>query len=114
MAAAWIGAGLALALAGRILSGGRPDRTWNPLVVALFLVPFGVLASSAYRVDAGGRLLLRVLRCALFAFLAIVALYFGVTLGGLAAAAGAVVIYTRFIRPRPQPNDPPTRKDDSK
>jgi hypothetical protein len=51
-------------------------------------------------VKSGRALVLRGLRAALFAFLAIEGFYFGVSLGGLAAAAGAFVIFTRFIRPR--------------
>jgi hypothetical protein len=47
----------------------------------------------------------RALRAALFAFLAIEAFYVGVSVGGLAAAAGAFIIFTRFIMPR-RPAEP--------
>lgn len=97
---AWIWIGLALVFAGRILSGGRSGGKLNVLVVALFLVPYAILAYAAYKVDASGTPLMRALRATLFAFLVIEAFYFGVSLGGLAAAVGAYLIYTRFIRPR--------------
>jgi hypothetical protein len=96
----WIWAGLALALIGRFLAANRPGRTPDLTILALFVLPYTILACAAFRLDTGRASVWRGLRAALFAFLAIEAFYFGVSLGGLAAAAGAFVIFTRFIRPR--------------
>jgi len=97
----WIWTGLALALIGRMLSMGRPDRTPGLWILAFFLPPYSILTYWAYTCDTGGaRPLLRGLRAALFAFLAVEAFYWGVSIGGLAAAVGAYMIFTRFIRPR--------------
>jgi hypothetical protein len=95
----WIWAGLALALIGRFLAANRPGRTPDLTILALFILPYAILTWAAYRLDTGRAAVLRGLRAALFAFLAIEAFYFGVSIGGL-AAAGAYVIFTRFIRPR--------------
>ena len=96
----WIWAGLALALVGRLLAANRPDKTLDLTILAFFVLPYAVLTFAAYRLDTGRATAWRGLRAALFAFLAIEVFYFGVSIGGLAAAAGAFVIFTRFIRPR--------------
>ena len=99
---AWIWIGLALALVGRILYGPHPGRGPGLATIAFFIVPFAVLTWITYRIDSAGAPFVRVLRAALFSFLAIEAFYFGISIGGLAAAAGAFVIFTRFIAPSRQ------------
>ena len=94
----WIA--LLLALAARVLSFGRPGRAPDPRTLALLLLPFAVLAYWTSTQDTGGGGLFRILRAALFAFLVIEAFYWGVSVGGAAAAIGAYVIFTRFIRPK--------------
>ena len=97
----WIA--LLLALAARVLSFGRPGRTPDPRILAFLLLPFAILAYWTYTRDTGRGRLFRVLRSALFAFLVIEAFYWGVSIGGAAAAIGAYAIYTRFIRPKRTP-----------
>ena len=104
----WIWIGLALAVVGRILYGPQPGKAPGLPVVAFFIVPFSVLAWIAYRIESPGAPLVRALRAALFAFLAIEAFYFGISIGVLAAAAGAFVIFTRFILPR-RPVEPASK-----
>src|SRR5262245_36506865 len=96
-------AGIALALAGRWLAYGRPHRHADLTIAAFFLLPFALLAAWAYGQDTGARGPLRWLRAALFAFLVVQAFYWGITIGGIASAVGAIAIYTRVIRPRPGP-----------
>lgn len=79
-----------------------PDPGACPLfVLAFFLVPFAVLTTLTYRLDTRTSPLTRSLRAALFSFLVLEALDLGITLGGLIAAASAVLIFNRFIRPTP-------------
>ena len=68
---------------------------------SFFLLPFALLAVWAYTEDSGAQGPLRGLRAALFAFLVVEAFYWGISLGGIAAAAGAIAVYSRLIRPRP-------------
>ncbi len=96
---AWIWIGLGLALIARVLSSGRPGRTPDLLIVALLLPPFAILARWTYTRDSGSARF-RVLRAALFAFLVTEAFYWGFRIGGAAAAIGAYMIFTRFIRPQ--------------
>lgn len=103
---AWVWTGLALALVGRMLSLSRPDRTPNLWILSFLFLPYSILTYWAYTHDTGHAHLLRGLRAALFAFLAIEAFYWGVSIGGIAAAVGAYMIFTRFIRPR-KPSAPP-------
>src|SRR5262244_1141373 len=98
---ALVGAGIGLALVGRWLSYGRPHRAPDFAIVAFFLLPLALLAVWAYTLDLGSPGPLRGLRAALFAFLVVEVFYWGISLGGIAAAVGAIVVYTRLIRPRP-------------
>ena len=93
----WIG--LALALIGKVLSMGRPDRKPDLGILAFLVLPYAILVYWAYTRGAGPSRLFRGLRAALFAFLVIEAFYWGVSIGGVAAAVGAYMIFTRFIRP---------------
>ncbi|HEV8117486.1 MAG TPA: hypothetical protein VGQ32_03115 [Thermoanaerobaculia bacterium] len=93
-------AGLGLAVVGRWMSFGRPHRAPDLAIVAFFLLPFVLLAIWAFTQDTRGTGPLRGLRAALFAFLVVEAFYWGISLGGIAAAAGAIAVFTRLIRPR--------------
>ena len=94
----WIG--LALALIGKVLSGGRPGGRPDLWILAFLFFPYAILVYWAYTRGAGRSRLFRGLRAALFAFLVIEAFYWGVSIGGVAAAVGAFMIFTRFIQPR--------------
>jgi hypothetical protein len=96
----WIWTGLVLALIGKILSMNRPERTPHLWILGFFLLPYAILSYWSYTSDTGQRGPLRSLRAALFAFLLIETFYWGLSIGGLAAAVGAYMIFTRFIRPR--------------
>ena len=100
---ALIGIALLLAFAARVFSFGRPGRTPDPRILALLLLPFAVLAYWTYTRDTGRGGLFRILRAALFSFLVIEAFYWGVSIGGAAAAIGAYAIYTRVVRPKSAP-----------
>ena len=97
---ALVGTGLVLALVGRWLSFGRPHRQPDLVIFAFLLLPFALLAVWAYTQDSGAAGALRGFRAALFAFLVLEAFYWGVSPGGIAAGAGAVLVFTRLVRPK--------------
>ena len=93
--------GCASGVAARWMSYSRPDRKPDWIIGLLLLLPFVLLSVWAFHLDTRGPRPARWFRATLFAFLVVDAFYWGITFGGIAAAVGAIAVYTRLIRPRP-------------